>query len=185
MPYTQATHDALIAAQAVARPADHLIAGGSDQNETNRHPAATVAHLMLGLLAESGGTGTRALTDQGLRLGVARTRMAELTLVPAAPAPSAPDPSAGAGPSAAAGPQGRHTELPTIDTALQRARIMATALGHPAVGTGHLLLVLTHADALGDHLAAFGLDADAARRFVLDTYAADPPRPRDTGEEFD
>ncbi|WP_182347415.1 Clp protease N-terminal domain-containing protein [Tomitella gaofuii] len=161
MPYTQGTHDALVAAQAVSRPSAQQAGPESD-----RHASVTAAHLMLAILAETGSTATRAFTDQGLRLGRARMRVAALTLPP-------PDRV-----ERADGP------LTPIDAVLAEARSDAARRRHRAVGTGHLLIALTAPHALADELTGLGLDVSAAVRFVCATYAATPPRPRDTGREF-
>lgn len=161
MPYTQRTHDALVAAQAVARPT-----AVRPMRPAERHAAINAAHLMLGILAETGATATRALTAQGVALGHARMRVAALTL----PAP--------------AGLTGRTRRLPPLDGILAAARDAAARRGHPAVGTGHLFLALEEPAALAPELTALGVDLSAATRFVLDVYASAPPTPRDTGREF-
>ncbi|QDQ97330.1 Clp protease N-terminal domain-containing protein [Tomitella fengzijianii] len=161
MPYTQGTHDALVAAQAVSRPSTRQAPTSPD-----RHESVNAAHLMLALLAETGSTATRALTDQGVRLGRARMRIAALTLPPA-DAPARTD-----------GP------LPAIDAVLAAARSDAARRGHAAVGTGHLLIALTAPHALADELTALGLDLPAAAGFIYGAYSAHPPAPRDTGPEF-
>ncbi len=159
IPYTQGTHDALVAAQAVSRPSSLQAPRPSE-----RHAAVDAAHLMLGILAQTTATGTRALTDQGIALGRARMRVAALTLPPPP------------------GLTGRSRRLPAVDAVLAVARAAATRHGDAAVGTGHLLIALE--DALAPELTALGLDLAAAERFVLAAYADSPPRPRDTGREF-
>lgn len=169
LPYTLRTHDALFAAQAVSRPSEHQMG----PTVVDRHASINAAHLMLGILAESGSTATRAFTEQGVPLGRARMRMAELTLLPA---------TAGRGeaPSEAARPDGR--PLPPIDAIVDDARAEAARLAHPAVGTGHLLLALSGPRALHDDLVDLGMDVPAAERFVLSVYRDRPPRPRDARE---
>ncbi|GAA4813306.1 Clp protease N-terminal domain-containing protein [Tomitella cavernea] len=161
MPYTQGTHDALVAAQAVSRPS--VQHGHAD---VDRHASVTAAHLLLAILAETGSTATRAFTDQGIRLGRARVRVAALTLPP-------PDDTEHA-----------RVAMPAIDVILAEARSDAARRRHPAVGTGHLLIALTAPRALADDLTGLGMDLPAAVRFVCATYAATPPRQRDTGPEF-
>ncbi len=169
LPYTLGTHDALFAAQAVSRPSAHQ----TGPTVVDRHAAINAAHLMLGILAESGSTATRAFTAQGVPLGRARMRMAELTLLPVA--------GRADGPAGAARPDGRPL-LPPIDVILEDARAEAARLAHPAVGTGHLLLALSGPHALHEDLEGLGMDASATSRFVVSVYADRPPRPRTARE---
>lgn len=167
LPYTQRTHDALVAAQAVSRPSEHQMG----PTVGDRHAAINAAHLMLGILAETGSTATRAFTEQGVPLGRARMRMAELTLLPAGREQRQSGEARPGGPP-----------LPAIDVVMEGARAEALRRARPAVGTGHLLLSLAAPEALRADLEDLGLDVPAATRFVVSSYDDEPPRPREARE---
>jgi Clp amino terminal domain, pathogenicity island component len=112
------------------------------------------AHLVLGLLDVPAGVGAQALAAQGVDLDAAR---AEIT--------------AGLPPRAAETPP-----LIPYDAAARKALELtfraALRLNSTGVGTGHLLLALLEQERDGAGvLAALGVDADAAERFVA---AAEP-----------
>ena len=129
------------------------------QNEARSASNATIApaHLVLGLLSEPDGLGTKAITGQGVELEQVR-RVAVATL------PSPAD------------------EIPALipfdaqaQKALELTFRVALRLGHDYIGTEHILLALLEAEDGTGVLAGLGVDRDRAEAHVLAALEAAAP----------
>jgi hypothetical protein len=126
------------------------------QNEARAAGNATItpAHLVLGLLSDPEGLGTRAIAGQGVDTAKAR-RTALATLPPAL---------------------GELPELIPFDAQAQKALELtfgvALRLGHNYIGTEHILLALLDAEDGTGVLAGLGVDRDRAEADVTTAVAA-------------
>ena len=115
-------------------------------------------HLLLGLLAEGRGAGAAALTSLGVSLDVTRDAVAALI---------------GRGQSP---PLGQIPFTPSSRQALELAAREAVRLGHPHLGTGHLLLGIARlgSGAAVQILVTQGADMKLVRERVLQQLHDDP-----------
>jgi hypothetical protein len=137
-----------------------------------RHDRIGTEHLLLGLLRESAGVASTALTSLGVSLAEARARVADGD--PAEPREA-----------------GRSTEghipfTPQAKRTLELALREALQLGHDYIGTEHILLGLVR-DPPGCRaatiLSELGADQAAITCRVLELRPAGPPRPRSARTE--
>lgn len=121
-------------------------------------------HLLLGCLREEGGVAARVLREHGVKLHGARNAV---DFIFAPPLPPGSHATVGSASSAAAGETAFTSHL---HTALANAAEEARALGHPYVGTEHLLLALLRIDGGGatSILALGGVRPEGVRARVLE-----------------
>lgn len=149
---------ALMRSQSIPRPA--LAGGGVAPRRLDRftyraHAAVRLAteeaqalghrvvhpeHLLLGCLREEGGVAARVLREHGIEVQVAR-KAVDFLFAP----PLRPGPQATVSPASSVA-DGETAFTSHLHTTLANAAEEAQALGHPYVGTEHLLLALLHVD---------------------------------------
>ena len=126
-----------------------------------KHDHIGPEHLLLGLLQEAEGVAARTLDALGITVPAARDLLVT---------------NVGLGVSS---PTGTPPFTPGSKKVLEQAEREAMQLGHPAIGTEHLLLALVHehhAAATG-LLLAFGADQVAVRNKVLQLISGGRPLP--------
>jgi hypothetical protein len=136
--------------------ARNAVVAAHNEAAAARNDRISPVHLLLGLLVDADGTGTRALSATGVDLGALRAA-ATATL-----------------PSAAA-------EVPDLvpydedaKEVLAATSAEAQRLGQPYVGTEHVLLALTSHGTVADLLSTAGVDRAAVERGVRETPATAP-----------
>ena len=136
--------------------ARNAVVAAHNEAAAARNDRISPVHLLLGLLVDTDGTGTRALSATGVDLGALRAA-ATATL-----------------PSAAA-------EVPDLvpydedaKEVLAATSAEAQRLGQPYVGTEHVLLALTSHESVRDLLSTAGVDRAAVERGVRETPATAP-----------
>lgn len=135
-------------------------------------------HLLLGCLREEGGVAAHVLREHGIKLQGARHAVDFIFAPPLRPGSQAP-----VRPTSVAQPVGT-AFTSHLHTALASAAEEARALGHPYVGTEHLLLALLRIDGGGatSILALIGVRPEAMRARVLELMktASESNRANDT-----
>lgn len=142
-------------AQFTERARNAVVAAHNAASEA-QHDRVTAVHLLIGLLADPDSTAGTALTAAGAVLPDLRS-----TAAAALPGPSATAPAL----------------VPYDDSAkqvLEATFSHAQRLGHPVVGTEHLLLALATHDQTGALLTAAGVDPGVAEHRVLAVLAGRP-----------
>jgi len=133
-----------------------VVITAQEEARARSHDLITVAHLVLGLIADPTALGARTIVAQGVRLDVVR-QTAIATLPPAAE--SVP----------ALIPFDAHAKK-----GLELTFREALRMNHTHVGTEHLLLALLELEDGTGVLAGLGIDKTAAETFIIATPAASP-----------
>lgn len=143
------------------RRAESVVVLAREEARSRGHAVIEPEHLLLGLLLEKDGLAALILAERGITLERVREE------IPQSAAGSREEPSAA-----------EIALSPSCEKVRERALREALSLGHPRVGTEHVLLALTseQAGSAARILLNFGADSDAIRHAITG-------RPRLTPEE--
>jgi len=138
--------------------ARRVLAVARQEAERLQHEWVESEHLLLGLMAEGEGAAVRVLSRLGVATGDLRVAVERALRRGDRPV------------------EGEPRLAPRIERALELAAGEAKQLGHPSVGTGHLLLgLLREGEGLaGQALAAAGVTLDRAREATAAVLAQAP-----------
>ncbi|MEU3146244.1 MULTISPECIES: Clp protease N-terminal domain-containing protein [unclassified Streptomyces] len=142
-----------------------VVMAAHNESRAARNAEGLPEHLVLGLLAEPGGLAAKAITEQGVTLDAVRAAAAA-ALPPAVE--DAPE----------LVPYG-----PAAKKVLELTFREALRLGHPYIGTEHLLLALLEHENGKGVLSGLGVDKTATERYVTELLAQAVATRREDGRE--
>ncbi len=146
--------------QRFTQRARHALALAQETAERMQHRAIETGHLLLGLLLEDGGVGSRTLKDLGMDRASLEQAVRKLYDGEKRP------------------PFAKLDLAPGVKNVLERSVAESRNMGHTYIGTEHLLIALTAQPdpATQRLLAETGLDGERVRARVMEILSAQPSR---------